>query len=398
MQPETTSNIQESVENSGSGPVSFNELDNVENYQARAAEVEQSKTTADKVIDQKAAKAEGKSEKTPKAKAAPKKAKETEAEAPVEVTNEALEDALPEVKMYNLKNGKDEVGLRADMTVPVKIDGQMVDVPFEDVINGYSGAQAIAQRFTQLDTERKTFETDKADIEGMVNDVFREAESDNPFQAVVRLAEFAGKDPVDFQMELYDSLAGEIQKWTAMTDEQRAAYRTQLENERLTKQNEMLTNQQTDYQTQVEVDQSVNSAVDRLGVPREEFAKRFQELEQLQADGEIEGEITVDVVSNYIEDLRKVDLANTILNKIDPTLAQDRSNSEALVEIMYKMPDLNEQDYEEIAMDHWGNQTAKKLSKKAAQRNPRIMENKREHNPQNDPVSWDEFDSIHGAR
>lgn len=368
----------------GDGITSFDELDAVEMY-AKSEKAE--------------AKKEAKAEKPKKEKAqTPEEEKADESEGD-EVEAKAKdaeekqdEESLPDVRTFKLKNGKDEVELRADTIVPVKVDGKEQNLPFEEVVRRASGDIAIETRFNQLAAEKRSFESDKQVIDSFVAEVF-EAAKDNPIAGLLKAAEKAGMDPVQYEMALYDEMAKRGREWDEMSDEQRLNYKLQRENESL--QTKFKMDQQRQVQEKQMKDLSVE--VDRIkaqhGLSQEDFVAGYQDLLVEWQKGTIPQEITPQLVADYLLDQRKIATAKDIITGIDPEiLAQNSSAINDLVELMYAYPTLDANDFKDIVSQHYKvKKPAQQISDKLRKGKPDLVEPKQARQPQYEPLSFDEL-------
>ena len=403
------------VKGGGDNFTSFDELESVESSQIRQKELEV-KQTVDAIEKVKGGKKDAKTtskETTKKAteqvsdekqkvqdvadKVAKKQSKKddtTEADEG-ENTNQTEGESteLPEVKTYKIKSGHEELELRADTLIPTLIDGKEEQVTLEDLRSDYSGRKVITQRFQQLSDERREFDTNRAEVDTFIKDVFTDIEAD-PFSSVLKIAERAGLDPVKYRLDLMDSLAGHAEKWSQMTDEQRQAYKVQIENEQL--KNKL---QKTETQTQHEhsmreLDAKVSQVQEKLGITRDQFVDMYYNIQDHFQKNGINQEITPELVAEYFVDGHNEAVAVGILKELDPELSQDWEAVNTLIEVAAENPDFDEEDLMEVAREVWGSRKAEKVSKKLAQGKPDMVKSSRPNDPQKTPLSFDELETM----
>lgn len=392
-QPEVTANVQEPIAKAGGESfTSFDELTNVQNFTERKQELkskdeggqngkEKSKEkNKEEVLDKKA-----QSETTNNKNKIAKEEKQTEPK----------DEVTPQIKTIKLKNGDQEVSLRHDTKVPVKVDGQILEVPVEDLVKNYSGTKAVEERFKTYSQEKYKFDQERKEVEGFVKDVF-EASKSNPIEGLLIAAQRMGLDPVQYRINLMDALAEQAMTWSQMSEQDRALYKYQQENAQLKSQHEKIKSQQMLEKETKELDLKVKEFENKLGVTREDFAKHYHELAKLQKDGKFNKEITPELVADYISDMKKVGQARDILKEIDPSLGTNKDALDSLVEIMYDYPKLGVEDLKGIAKEYYGKvKPAQKITEKLSKGKPDLVEPKRKINAGQDLLSFDELDRLY---
>lgn len=402
IQPETTANIQEPiVKTGGESFTSFDELENVSNYKARQNELNSEKEggqNGKEKSNEKSNEKNGKKELLKEnSKLDAKKSKDLETNKPESLDKKQTEPndkVLPQIKTIKLKNGDDEIQLRHDTKIPVKIDGKIEDVPVEELVKNYSGTKAVDERFKQYSQERYKFDQDRKEVDSFISDVF-EASKTDPIKGLIIAAERMGLDPVQYQMHLMDALSERANQWSQMSEQDRALYKYQQENAQLKSQHEKIQSRQMlDKQTK-ELDSQVNELQTKLGVSREEFAKSYFTLETLQKSGQLKKDITPELVADYISDTKKVASAREILNDIDSGLAENKEALDSIVEVMYDYPKLGIEDIKSIAKDYYGKvKPSQKITEKLAKGKPDLVEPKRKINAGQDLTSFEELDRL----
>lgn len=387
-----TADIQEVVEKAGGdGFTTFDELEAVESYQER----EKQTKSAGKAEPKQEAKQQAESKSLGgKEQKAEKKDKETEKlqEKASKAEQVEQENPEPQVKTVKLKNGDAEIELRSDTVIPVKVDGQDVEMTFDEVVRRASGDVAIETRFNQLHQERQSFESDRDVIETFVKDVSVAAQED-PIKGFLKAVERAGLDPIQYEKDLYEAFHKRSAEWAALTEEQRENYILKQQNERF--QSERAKQEENrNYQKQLEeFDGYVKGIQEKNNISNEEFAGAYDALVLLSREGQLtQQQITPELVSDYILDQRKIGDAREILKGISPELAEDSEAIDDLVEKMYEFPQLNSESFQEYAIKaHKVRKPAQKLSEKVRQGKPDQVEPKQTFNPDKEYISFDQL-------
>lgn len=390
-QPENTANIQQPIVKSGGESfTSFSELENVTNMKARQAELKASEEGS------RHGKEKSNEEKNIKEKVLDKKLKSEKSEETKEdkKQTEPNDKILPKMKTIRLKNGDEEVNLRHDTVIPVKVDGKIMEVPVEELVKNFSGTKAVDERFKQYSQEKYKFDQDKREIESFINDVMAASKTD-PVQGLLLAAQRIGLDPVQYRINLMEALSEQALQWHQMTDQDKALYKYQLENQQLKSTQEKY-NQRTQQENEAkQLDLKVTELQNKLGVSREEFAKSYFTLETLQKNGQLKAEITPDLVANFISDQKKMSTAREILQEIDEDLLANSDAIESLVDIMYDYPKLGVDDLKDIAKDYYGKvKPSQKITNKLSKGKPDLVEPKRKINAGQDLISFDELDRL----
>lgn len=378
---ESTASVAEPIsKGGGDAPTSFDEIESLHQAAERKAQLK------DKIESGKPA------EKS--AKPAKKTKEKTEETQEISEQAEDLEE-LPEVKTFKTKNGRDDVELRADMEIPVTIDGQETTVSLNELRNGYAGQATVKQRFEQLAMEKQTYEADRAALDNFVGEVFDDAESD-PLGAMIKIAERAGLDPVKYQMTLLDALAEHAQKWANMSEHERAVYKYDLENQQLKSRLERTETQNKSYLERTQLDNQVTEITRDLGIDKQTFAENYYDIvDYFESEGLDINQITPELVADYIIDQHNEEVTAEILRSVDPELAEDDEAINTLMSVAEQNPDFTEEDLREIAAEAWGvDSKSAKVSRKLSKSKPDIVNNPIPRNADKTPLSFDELESL----
>jgi len=195
--------------------------------------------------------------------------KEDEKKIPDELNNEKPEDKKkedPKEEEKKEEEKKPEVEAKEDSKqsqlpekVKVKVNGNEIEVPLQDVINSYSGQQEIQRRFTEFDRQKKAWEKESSELKNFNEYVKGEFQNlGSQFKTVIDEYEKTGsinKDPMStlnqlldkmginsniFNRALFEHQLPEYAKFFNMTDIERDAYFTRKENEYLRRKDQTL--------------------------------------------------------------------------------------------------------------------------------------------------------------
>lgn len=159
--------------------------------------------------------------------------KEEEKKPEVEAKDESKQSQLPE-------------------KVKVKVNGNEIEVPLQDVINSYSGQQEIQRRFTEFDKQKKAWEKESSELKSFNEYVKGEYQSlaadfkqaideynksgslnKDPMSTLNQLLDKMGINSNIFDRALFEHRLPEYAKFFNMTDIERDAYFTRKENDYL---------------------------------------------------------------------------------------------------------------------------------------------------------------------
>lgn len=262
-----------------------------------------------KVIDK-----EGKKEKkfTP-----PKKDKEedkkglkvNEPNEPVENEDNTLpEDKKPAPKL-RMRMGDELFNVDADSMFKVKVDGELMDVPVQELINNYSGKTAWDKKFTEIGKEKKVLEAEKSQIlqqKQQLSEHVKKAiaplkdPNANPLDSLMYLVEISGEDPYTAYRRIMESNLEEISTLMDMTETERELHfhkkKDELHSSIARKRQEAQTKEQAFNQAIQKVDQLRQS----FNVSEDDFVDASEELERIYADAKLDvNSITEEAIVDY---------------------------------------------------------------------------------------------------
>lgn len=203
------------------GPLSFDELEEVTMAAKKAksekkeakSETKQEKSQ-DLTSDTDKNKGKVPQPKEPKETAGKKASKDEESDAPT------MTQAR---KMIKARFQDSEIDLDEEALVPVKVNGKEEMVPVRDLMGNYSGKVAWDKRFTEIDKMRKqaTTDTEKVtQIRSALNEILSETD---PEMKIMRIAEFAGMDPIQYRQQFYEQMYPMLEKQLIMSEDERRA-------------------------------------------------------------------------------------------------------------------------------------------------------------------------------
>ena len=217
---QTTTNGKIEV-NSGGGPLSFDELEQVTAKAKRDKQIKAKESKDEKSIDLTSDTDKGKKAETKSEEKSPPKSEKKLDEAKQEQQNEAnLEKAR---KMIKAKLKDSEFELDEEAAIPVKINGKEELVPVKELMGNYSGKVAWDKKFTELSKKEKDIKglESKAQMASKsFSDLFNEQDET---VRMFKMAQMAGVDPVQYRQKFLNDNIKLLENWYAMSDDERKA-------------------------------------------------------------------------------------------------------------------------------------------------------------------------------
>lgn len=90
------------------------------------------------------------------------------------------------------------LSLSSDTLFPVEVNGKKEDVPFQELVNNWSGKQNYDRKFNDLAKERKSHEQSVKTLDSHVKRLYETSQKDHE-EAFDVLADIAGKDPIELK-------------------------------------------------------------------------------------------------------------------------------------------------------------------------------------------------------
>lgn len=368
---ETQSTTQGKIElNSGSGPVSFDELEQVEK-ESKKIKAQEKKEKNEKSIDLTSDTDKGKPDKkdTPKEPKEPAKKEATKEEQTTE-NEKQIEKAR---KLIKAKYQDKEIDLDEESVVPVKINGKEELVQVKDLMGNYSGKVAWDKQFTELSKMKKTQAANELKLRQAADHVKNLFQIEDPTSRMFEMAKLAGVDPIQFRQKFYDENISLLEKYYSMSDDERKAdqlaYEAQLHKHRA----DTLENQYKQEQTQRELKAKIDNLRASHQVDDDMFESYQEQVSELVRNGAIDkSQATPEFIIETIQKDRLWSAANEELSKLDlPWDTQARNQKLlALVENAHHLG-FKPEEMAEIVSETWGD-------KKALKRVQQIKDEKQE--------------------
>ena len=237
---------------------------------------------------------------------------ETEEESKEEEESEEVEEKQEpkkDSKKLRMRMGDELFNVDADASFKVKVDGQNVDVPLQELINNYSGKTAWDKKFTEIGKEKKTLEFEKTNLlkqkevlTGHLNQVLAPIKNKdaNPLDSLLYLVEMSGEDPYNAYRRIMEANLEELGTLMDMSEVERELYFHK-------KKDELYSNVAKKRQGRIQEEQAFNQTVQKVdalrqsfNVTEEQFVDASEELEEIySASGLDVKDITNEAIVDY---------------------------------------------------------------------------------------------------
>lgn len=234
--------------------------------------------------------------------------KEEESEEEEEIQAKKDEEKK-DTKKLRMRMGEELFNVDSDASFKVKVDGQNVDVPLQELINNYSGKTAWDKKFTEIGKEKKTLEFEKSSLTkqkeslthhlnmalGPIKDVNK-----NPIDSLLYLVEMSGEDPYNAYRRIMEANLEEIGTLMDLSEVERELYfhkkKDELHNNVARKRSEKQQSEQTFNQAV----QRIDSLRQAHNVTESAFVDASEELESIYKESGLDiNSVTDEAIVDY---------------------------------------------------------------------------------------------------
>lgn len=331
------------VKSGGSSePVNFDEME------AIMSTPKKTESKVDKALGAKNEPAKGEEKVKAKKKEEPE-ASEGDPKPAKKVETKKADDAesqeeIPALKTIKVRAGEEDMDLRTDIKVPVKVNGKPETVDLQTLINEFSGKTDWSRKYQTLDTERKTFETERRELQSSIDELYDLAVTQKkPLEAVAYLSDLLGGDGLGTVQQMQQQMIQEFEELSKLSPEEKRARQAE---DRAKLVEAKYKNQETSRakrQEQETVAKRVEDIKAKYGITDDRFKDIYSTLktngvkpEELTPEfvGEVhERWLQMDQVDEVVQELGFTENALQVKQALLEEWAKDRSLSKA--QIMY---------------------------------------------------------------
>lgn len=245
----------------------------------------------------------------------------------------------------NTEKESDKEEKPAEEAYEVKINGETEKVSLQDLKNGYSGAKEVARRFTELDKERKSFYSEKQEVESYISEFSSKMKNGDVVGAFSYFAQFAEVPPYMVKEQLIAALRPEIERRTQLTAEQLEGEVLKAQNEHLKTLNESETKRREKEQSHSDLQNQINSVREAHSITDDEWEAAFTALDKEVPKDQ---QITVDQVKDRVISDKAENTASEVLADFE---GLPESAKTSLVDVILKNPDFDTSTLKEIVQE-----------------------------------------------
>lgn len=355
--------------NSGGGPISFDELEQVTKEEKRA-------------------KVKPKEEKTEKSKdltSDENKAKESKETKPKEEKSEDKKEEAPKRKTHKAKYNDAEHDLDEDTVFTVKTNGKDEPWTLKDLLADKSGRTAWDKKFSEISAYDKKVKGQSLKLEetsSKIKDIFEEKD---PAVRMYKMAEIAGVNPVQFREQFYNENIPMLEKWIGMSDDERKAWRAAEDAQYYKHKADTLESNQKAEQAAKALKARVDNLRASHQVSEDEFFDTHQELQKMVQSGALEAKVTPELIIETVQKGRLWSAAEAKLDELNLLQGQERGQKLFdIVEKAFKVemtPDL----FAEWIDENLGTKKAQKVVEEKTKDREEFMSGKKEVNQAKTP-------------
>lgn len=343
---------------SSSEPVNFDDME------ALMAQKPAKRSPVDEELGVEKPKAKPEQKKPEAKKAKAEEAEEAEAPEAEGKGKEKLDST--KVKAFKAKAGDAEMEIPANAKIPVKINGKLEEVDVQTLVNEFSGKTDWSRKYQELDTEKKTFEAERVELQSSVDDLFELAVTQNkPLEAVAYLADLLGGDGMKTIADLQQQMYQKFEELSKLTPEEKRARQAEEKAQLVEAKYKNQDAKRTKASEQEEVAKRVEAVKKQYNITEERFGDIYRTLKK---NGVNDQELTPEFVGEVHQRWLQMDQVDEIVAEQAYT-DNALQVKQALLDEWRKEPSLTREDMAAIAEQVFGSGKSGSKLKQKIQRN-----------------------------
>lgn len=258
---------------------------------------------------------------------------ESEEEESEEV-EEKPEQEKKDTKKLRMRMGNELFNVDSDASFKVKVDGENVDVPLQELINNYSGKTAWDKKFTDLGKEKKAFESQVSQFKAKVSEIDStlakvieplKQKDGNPLDSLLYLVEMSGEDPYNAYRRIMEANLEELGKLYDMSEVERELYFHKKKDELYTnvakKRHEKTQKEEVFNQTV----QKVDSLRQSFNVTEEQYVEASDELESIFEESGLDvNDITHEAIVDYASLKPHIAVVKELIDPYEENISEEK--------------------------------------------------------------------------
>lgn len=251
-----------------------------------------------------------------------------------EEVEEKPEEEKKDTKKLRMRMGSELFNVDSDASFKVKVDGENVDVPLQELINNYSGKTAWDKKFTDLGKEKKAFESQVSEFKSKISEIDNvltqallplKQKDGNPLDSLLYLVEMSGEDPYNAYRRIMEANLEELGKLYDMSETERELYFHKKKDELYTnvakKRYEKTQKEQVFNQTV----QKVDSLRQAFNVTEEQYVEASDELESIFEDSGLDvNTITHEAIVDYASLKPHIAVVKELIEPFEENISEEK--------------------------------------------------------------------------
>ena len=278
--------------------------------------------------------------------------------------DEKLDADVPKAKMVKFKNGDADMDVPSTAKITVPINGKNEEFSVQDLVNEFSGKTNWGRKFQELDTERKTFHSERDSINSNINEIYDlTVVQGKPLDGMAMLAEILGADGDKIVKDARIKIMAELEQLQQLTPEERRE--RDLHEDNAVLQAKLQRRDATDAKRTESA--TLAKRIDDVKTKHKIDDGRFAEIfDVLKKTGSIKPEdLSPELVGQVHDNWTRMDAVDEIV--FDLSLDGDalKKANRSLIEEWNKDPSLSKEEIRSIAQSVFGSKKpASKLAEK----------------------------------
>jgi hypothetical protein len=259
---------------------------------------------------------------------------EEEEKEPLEAKEDEEKEEKKSGKSLRMRMGNELFNIDSEATFKVKVDGDVVDVPVQELINNYSGKTAWDKKFTELGKEKKNLEFEKSGLTRQketlaahLNNALEPLKNPekNPLDSLLYLVEMSGQDPYNAYRRMMEANLDELGQLLDMSETERELYFHK-------KKDELYSNVAKKRQEKYQEEETFNQALQKVDslrqtykVSEEQFVDASEELESIyKASGLDVNNITHESIVDYASLKPHIEVVKELVEPYEDNISEGK--------------------------------------------------------------------------
>lgn len=363
----STSAVPEKIEvASGSGSVSFDELEAVGGSDfvpsRDQGEIAPDKKESKKTEKPSSGEGEGEGKEADDSKSSKDDKKEKENGKEKSEKSEKSKEVKSKIIKVKDSDGN-TIELKSDLPFDVIVNGKKETIGLQELLNNYSGKTDWSRKYTELDKERKSIQSDKQMFTDMMTQFFNINDKEkDPMKAINYLGESLGHDMASFWRTFKQNIEPIMEERVRLTPEEKKLKDIEDELKYYQNRDQSAKQKQTEQAELEKVSAHVKKLQSENNISDENFYKLYQDL---KTSGIVKPEdLTPELIVEYHKEIEARTALASTLDGINPDLKDKEQAVNILREVWMQNPELTIDDIKQLAIESYGSKEAINLSRK----------------------------------